>query len=59
MRFWKKLRRAYYQRKFNEAVKVLTQEADRHKAADHLMHFEVYNQSYLMMRCTSCPDLVP
>lgn len=55
----KKLTRWNRRRRFGKAYKVLEKEARRHSEAGHLMQFEAINQSYILMRCTACPNLTP
>lgn len=55
----KKLHKRWRRRRFIKAYGILRDEANRHKEAHHLMEFVAVNESYILMRCTACPDLQP
>ncbi len=55
----KRLNKLYRRRRFIKACKILRNEANRHKEAGHLMEFKASRESYVLMRCTACPNLQP
>lgn len=59
MKTWKRMSRKRRRRQFNKAYRILRREHERHLTADHLAEFEAVNESYLLLRCTECPELLP
>lgn len=53
----RQFRRWRNRRRFQKAYIILRKQADRHEAANHIVEFVAANESYIMLRCTSCPDL--
>lgn len=46
-------------RKFVKAYMILRKEADQHKFAGHLMHFEAVGVERIHMACPGCPEQHP
>lgn len=51
-------RRGHHRRQFIKAYKILRKTADRHRVAGHDVEFTAVNESHVIMRCSSCPDLM-
>jgi hypothetical protein len=49
--------RWYHKRRFITAYRILRNQAERHTAAGHDMHFIASSQAHFHLDCFDCPDL--
>lgn len=52
MRWWRR-------RRFLKAYRIVRNEASRHRAAGHDVHFAAVNEAMLSIECRNCPELLP